>query len=288
LRFLPVIVFVLLSPSFLRAAAFEPLGYGAAAKGMGGAYVAMAEDGAAAYWNPAGLARVRTAQLTASMEDPYGQGLLRYAAAGYTHPNIGRGTLSAQLLHLETTGDAKFFKYAESTYLVAYGREFCQGCVSLGAGMRYYSANGTQVKGTGVGFDLGALWRPAGDRFRLSVAWQDLNRPEITWTTGAKDRLSYTLRTGGALRLGEATDLSLQYDKRNAETAVWRTGVAHKMFNEMVTLRAGLHRSDDQDEWGVALGGGLRFKKIDVDYAWDNQDSLGNTQTISMALRFGK
>ena len=118
-------------------AVFEPLGYGAAAKGMGGAYVALAEDGSAAYWNPAGLALVKNPELTASFEDLYGLDLLRYATAGYTHPGVGKGTVSAHLLHLDTVGEADFLKYAESTYLAAYGREICCAGLSVGAGMRY-------------------------------------------------------------------------------------------------------------------------------------------------------
>lgn len=68
--------------------------------------------------------------------------------------------------------------------------------MSVGVGMRYYSAYGTDVKGTGLGFDLGLLYRPFNDRLRLAVAWQDINRPRIHWSSGARDELPYTVRTG--------------------------------------------------------------------------------------------
>lgn len=42
------------------------LGIGARSLGMGGAFVPLADDGSAAYWNPAGLAQFRTVQVTAS------------------------------------------------------------------------------------------------------------------------------------------------------------------------------------------------------------------------------
>src|SRR5262245_484897 len=134
---------LLSAPAF---AAFEPLGYGAAAKGMGGAYSAIVEDGSAAYWNPAALSIVKRPQLTASMEDIQGLGLLRYGAFGYTHPRVGGGTLSIHLLHLGTTGEADFFKYAESTYMLSYGRPFREN-LHWGVGMRYYAALANDVKG---------------------------------------------------------------------------------------------------------------------------------------------
>lgn len=274
--------------SMSYAAPFEPLGYGAAAKAMGGAYAALAEDGTAAYWNPAGLALVKDPQFTASYEDLYGLGLLRSANAGYTQPNVGKGTLSAQLLHLDTQGDASFFNYAESTYMLAYGKKLCQDCMSVGVGIRYYSALSEGIKGTGLGFDVGALFRPFNDRLRLAAVWQDLNRPRIDWSTGARDILPYTVRLSGAGRVTKATDVSLQYDKRHAEPVVWRMGFAQRFLRDVISLRAGLHRSGGQDQWGPAVGGGIRYKNFDFDYAWDGSDDLGNAQTFSVNLRLGK
>ena len=45
--------------------AFLKLGVGARAMGMGSAYVAIADDPTALYWNPAGLASVTKTQVTA-------------------------------------------------------------------------------------------------------------------------------------------------------------------------------------------------------------------------------
>ena len=118
--------------------------------------------------------------------------------------------------------------------------------------------------------------------------WQDLNRPRISWSTGAKDRLPYTVRASVAGRLTDATDLAFQYDNRHAEDPVWRFGGAQQFFKGMATLRAGLHRAQGEDQWNPSIGGGVRYKQFDFDYAWDSSDDLGNAQTFSMAMRFGK
>jgi hypothetical protein len=269
-------------------AAFEPLGYGAAAKGMGGAYAAVAEDGTAAYWNPAGLALVGRSQGTAAYEDLYGLNLLRYAAVGYTQPKLAGGALSAHVLHLDTVGAATFFDYAETTYLFAFGRHVCRDRLSLGGAVRYYNASAADQKGSGIGFDAGALLRFGDDRLRLAAVWQDLNQPKIRWYTGAMDVLPDTRRLAARLRVAKTTDLALENDRRRGETSVWRAGVAQGLLKRAVSVRAGLHRAGGrQDEWGLSLGGGLRFQRLDVDYAWDRDDLLGNTQTFSVNLRFG-
>lgn len=45
----------------------ESRGFGARALGMGGAFTAVADDGTAAYWNPAGLAQVNAISITPSL-----------------------------------------------------------------------------------------------------------------------------------------------------------------------------------------------------------------------------
>src|SRR5262245_57390470 len=102
--FLSVSLSLLLSVS-LSKAAFDSLGYGAAGKAMGGAYTALAEEGAA-YWNPAALDLIRRPQLAAAYEDLFGLGLFRYTTLGYNHPHIGGGTLGIHLLRLSSIGEA--------------------------------------------------------------------------------------------------------------------------------------------------------------------------------------
>ena len=47
------------------------LGYGARAVGMGGAFVAVADDGNAGYWNPAGLSQLRQVEITSMYTSLY-------------------------------------------------------------------------------------------------------------------------------------------------------------------------------------------------------------------------
>src|SRR5688500_18021437 len=68
---LNVLIFIVLTCSFMSAQELEPAptfrlinpGYGAAALGMGGAFVAVANDLSAIYWNPAGLAQLPGLQI---------------------------------------------------------------------------------------------------------------------------------------------------------------------------------------------------------------------------------
>jgi hypothetical protein len=82
--------------------------------------------------------------------------------------------------------------------------------------------------------------------------------------------------------------LAAEWDKRRFEKAQWRFGGAQRLMKNLVTFRGVLHRGGDQEQWGFSVGGGFHFRTFDVDYAWDSQEALGNTQTMSLGLRFGQ
>src|SRR6266850_6391202 len=54
------------------AGEFLRIGVGARALGMGSAFVGLADDGTSAYWNPAGLATLRSREATAMHAEQFG------------------------------------------------------------------------------------------------------------------------------------------------------------------------------------------------------------------------
>ena len=69
LLFLTSLVFAEFDKVATTAAPFLKLGVGARSMAMGGAQVALADDGSALYWNPAGLAGIRSNTVLASHND---------------------------------------------------------------------------------------------------------------------------------------------------------------------------------------------------------------------------
>lgn len=67
------------------AAEFLKIGVGARALGMGEAFVAVADDGTAGYWNPAGLVYVKQREVSALHAEQFGA-LVNYDFASYVHP----------------------------------------------------------------------------------------------------------------------------------------------------------------------------------------------------------
>lgn len=81
-----------------HAVEFLSAGVGARALGMGSAFVSVADDATAAYWNPAGLARIPSGAFSAMYSDVFesgeggflSKGLVKYSFVNYIHRiNLG-------------------------------------------------------------------------------------------------------------------------------------------------------------------------------------------------------
>lgn len=91
-----------------HAAEFLSHGVGARALGMGSAFVAIADDSTATYWNPAGLTDVENHSFSAMYSDTFGSsdgsfitnGLVNYNFVNYVHQIEGIGSLGLSWIRL--------------------------------------------------------------------------------------------------------------------------------------------------------------------------------------------
>lgn len=180
LRFLSVAIVLSAGSGFADIpAAFVDIGYGARPLGMGGAYVALASDPYAVFWNPACLVSVQGWQVSTMYAKQFG--LIPYTLAAVAHgltehSGVGLGVL--------TSGDEML---RESACYVSYARRLGMlgpAGARLAAGLtlkvRWASfgnnADGGEqrVQGTAVGYglDLGLRWKPA-PRWALGMLLRD-------------------------------------------------------------------------------------------------------------------
>ena len=102
------VVFVLVNlffPSYIRAeenkytGAFLELGIGARAMAMGGAFVSVADDGSAFYWNPAGVSTLMQPELFGMYASLF-KSLERHHQIGFTRPVYGGAGISLNWIRL--------------------------------------------------------------------------------------------------------------------------------------------------------------------------------------------
>lgn len=165
--------------------AFLKMGVGARAMGMGGAFVALADDATAPYWNPAGLGLLREKTATAmyvrpnpSGDEP-ASGIGTYEYLSYCHPTdeFGNFGISFNYFRIDDIiptvatpdGDFKFDGLPEDdkewALNFSYGLPFLQQSqvdqrkpiILLGTNGRIMSQEFMGYSTKGLGFDIGAI-----------------------------------------------------------------------------------------------------------------------------------
>ncbi len=128
-----VLVHILCCP--LLFAAFKDPGFLARPTGLGGAFVAVADDVTAGWFNPAGLAQLEGRGASFTYSKPYASldGVdISLSCISYLHSLGERGTVSAGWARFSTAD-----LYQEDTFLVSYGYDL--SLLQAGASLKFFN-----------------------------------------------------------------------------------------------------------------------------------------------------
>lgn len=301
------------------AGEFLAIGVGARPLGLGGAYVALANDVSAGYWNPAGLARITYPELMLMHAEHFGS-LVNHDYGAVAFP-VGTSTsLGISLIRLgvddipdtrnagvDASGNVTFdpnqfsrvdpsrvsyFSSADWALFFTYARRHSDN-LTYGANLKIIRRELGDNNATGVGFDVGIQYSPV-ERLMLGVNLQDVTTTLVAWNTGRNDLISPTLKTGAAYsvdalagRFTPVMDLDIMFENRQSAStfnmgpvSVDVQGGLEYAFKDLIAVRVGY-----SDVKQLTLGAGLSLPKLTVDYSFakfDATDQLGNTHRISV------
>lgn len=191
---IPFFFTLFLIPAVTSAQTFG--GIGTRAEGMGGAFVAVADDATAIYWNPAGIATGATFDFQVSRADsPPGATLF----IGATMPVVGVGFYRTHTVQgspdRQNEGSGKVPIRTLTTSNV--GVTVVQSIVStlvIGSTARLVRGGADSFDTrTTVDFDAGAMWSAGG--LRLGITGRNLREPEFENGSGPV-RLDRQVRAG--------------------------------------------------------------------------------------------
>lgn len=267
------------------------LGVGARPMGMGSAYVALADDATATYWNPAGLAGVRSTEVTAMHNEWIQDFRQEYAAVGAP---LGKGTLgfafsgfyTSELEGRDDVGNlTQGFGFNDITMTAAYGRPIAAG-LDAGLAVRYLREMIADIDATTFALDLGARYRLRDTGLSLGAAIQNLGgEPTLDQESF---QLPMTFRAGAAWSralssLQSTATISTEVRKTRAEDARFHVG-GELSYRNRLALRAGGKFGYDVED--VSFGIGLTQSKLRFDYALVPLSSdLGTAHFFSLTAR---
>src|SRR5882672_12002483 len=290
------LLWMILTPALALAAgeagfAFLKLGVGARPMGMGSAYVALADDPTAVYWNPAGLGGAEGAQVTV-MHNEWIQDFRQEFAA--VSRSIGKGALGFGISGFYTSELEKrddvgnligHFGFNDFAVTGAYARRLPRGGAA-GMAVKFIREMIDQETATAVAFDLGGRLPLGRSGVSLGAAVQNLGGDAKFITESFP--LPRTVRGGAAITRsipsveGSGT-LSAEFRKAKGEDSRFQIG-GELGVKRHVALRAGAKFGYDEES--MSFGRGLTQHRWAFDYALVPLSSnLGTTHFVSVSAR---
>jgi hypothetical protein len=275
-----------------QAGAYLQAGAGVRALGLGDAFVAIANDVTAGYWNPAGLGQLNEPQFAGmhsvlSLDRKY-----NYVAAAYPFGaagTIGVSWVNYQVGQIEArdregvvTGK---FSNQENALLISYGKTL-RPALALGGGVKLLRHDLAQRRASGIGYDLGVLFKPS-EVFALGGSLQNL-RTQIRWNDPKATRETFLprQRIGAQIKPASSFLVSVDYEMAARQPGKFHVG-GEIFFGSFAGLRLG------NDDGAMTLGAsvlahsarqnfsieyGLRRDPVDQSFA----------HQIALILKFNK
>ncbi len=280
------------------AAPFLSIEVGARAIGMGGGFVALANDATALYWNPAGLAKMPRGEVTLNHTEWLAG--IQYDFAGVALPLGSIGTVGLSFTSL-TMGDmlVRTVAYPEGTGEKFSASDFAIGTsyaksltdrFSIGFTAKYVNQKIWHMQASSIALDIGTLFRTQFKDMTLGMSISNFgNKMQLLGSDaqvpidiapekeGNNSKIVGTMKTDKwslplIFRFGVAMNVIRNYNFRwtvamdamhpNDNTEYINVGTEYSL-KEMVFLRAGYKNlfMNDSEE-GLTLGGGLAYTLV--------------------------
>ncbi len=259
---------VTLAENFTYTQPMLRMGVGARALAMGGAYVAVANDATAGYWNPAGLSQIEkvsfasmiAANMTADRKYNYLAiaGKFNFGSLGFSWLNSGTSDIAGYDGSAAPTGD---FGFNDHVFLFSYGNALEKLQVGFNFKVIHSRADASKsYSATGVGFDAGVMFK-IDDMVHLGVTASDLG------TKIDGEDVAANFRVGVAMYPVEGFTIPLDIEKtQNMSEIKLRTGAEYSyQFADdyFAAMRAGVN------DGNFAIGAGLTIMtRYAIDYAY--------------------
>ncbi len=210
------ILFISLFLTSAALASFNDIGVGARPLGLGGAFVALADDSNAANYNAAGLAYIEEIQIGATHAQRF-NGLVNYNTIGGIIPLGKVGTFGANIGILAEDSEI----YREQTLRFSYGNTLFKQ-LGFGINLKFFGTNFdeanefvienpyfTHTSSSAISFDFGLLAKPFNS-LNIGVSVENILPANISISDEHTDSVPQNIRAGIVYRLESIAEMSAQ------------------------------------------------------------------------------
>lgn len=292
----------------ISTAQFLKIGVGGRASAMGDAFVAIANDASALYWNPAGLTQFSEHQIIFSHNN-WVVDINHDFIGGVYHLDdansfgIAFTALTMQKMPVTTEfapfGTGEYFGFSDIALAVSYSRKMTDQ-FSFGGTIRYIEETLDKLKMRGVMIDLGTFyWTGLGTtRFAVAVSnfgnnlapdgevflvgkrtvseWQEFAPPTVF-------RIGFAFEPYQDDENIITTSIQLNHPNDNSENV--SAGFEYG-WNRTLFLRGGYKFNVEEQNFtfGAGVNVPISIAQFSLDYAYSNFSKLGSAHRFSILL----
>lgn len=279
---------------------FLKIGVGARAQAMGGAFVSVADDATAVFWNPAGIARIERSVLNINHLSWLAD--ISFTQAAYVFDVgflPGKVAVNARALYMDEMtkrtvfrpeGTGESFDAGDLAVGLTYGRSFTDK-FSAGISANFVQSTLATYKESAYTFDFGTLYDTGYRSLRIGMSIQNIGSDMQYIDDTVK--MPTVFRVGMSMNLYESeshlftTAGEFSHPPDNKERASWG---AEYGFKEFFFARGGYQFRYDLESYSAGLG----FKvatgfssEARVDYAYTDMSDIGTgVHRFSVDFRF--
>jgi hypothetical protein len=283
------------------AFSFLKIDVGARAVGMGGAFTGLADDEAALYYNPAGIATLETDRVMFTYHNYVED--LQSGFLGYVHRLSPKRSLAGFISYLNY-GDFVETDLSGNETGTFGGGDLLLGCtyalqqsdrLSVGGSAKFIYEKIQNYSATGVAVDLGVKYITDRQRWGGGAMVQNLGA-QLSSLGSTKNRLPITFRAGGFTRPRDlnlllTADVIVPIDNSPAVAIGGEYVYLKPLYLRMGwnSFGANYRASDSNDKVaGLTFGVGFNHKQWQISYAFAPAADLGDTHRITLSAGFGQ
>lgn len=297
---------------------FLKIGIGAKSSAMGGAFVGLADDESAVYYNPAGIIGFQQKSISASymnyiadiqsgnltfilpnvapeteLESDLGEESLindAKSAFAFSVVYLNYGTIDEANISGDIIGD---FSGSDMAGAVTYARKLTPQ-LALGGSAKFIYQKIDEYSSTGLALDAGMLFRLKDGRTNLGLSASNLGFQLSSLSSEHKDALPILVRVGVSHNMRELPLTVALEGVYPTDNDLYGSAGVEFHPNIPLSLRAGYSSfgknyktgGDKDNMAGFSFGAGFKFSKVAVDYAMLPYADLGSLHRVGFSYRW--
>lgn len=276
-----LIITIILIQAALLLAVYDDYQPSAAARGMGGAFTAVANDANAMFYNPAGLTATKfSAKL--GFANLYNQEFSEFktAAVGYALPaKLGTIALGARMMDVDFEDTSLM---SEQIWSLSHGITLLKDIhseISVGYTGNFYNLSfDGEEDDSAIGIDLGLMALLHG-RTKFAAAVTNINKAKM----GLENQIDLPnkIALGIAYTPYDMVTTTIELKKDFAKETEFMGGVEARPF-EPIAIRFGVH----QNPATYNAGASFYIRNIEVDYSFTYHAVLPSTHYFNLGYKF--